>query len=415
MTSPSERYQKLGLRESLQKCYRYPIACKELSFILREAFHQIPKSLQSIIFEDTLFAFRLLPEKVKVVVRVDASLCGYDRSVEAALPNRKKNVAVTEFKHAMVSHKRRSKAQLVEKASVQLPQDILVHVFSFLDMKSLVSAGLVCWSWNIAANDNHLWQMQYVVLFGSGAKLKHTKPVEGKNYRLLQGTVDNRLITNWKDSVKGAYTVVWLNNAKCPNVHSGISEIQDIKPVTAFQVVEYLLDDSLSITSSSDSDSDYEGGPVSKLWAYGKFRKKRRRDNQEKRLQGTLFTSTMCESCHFEKIFKAEKTNDVWDTLQRAYGGAEKTRKYELLSMLDQEFVANYFSRLQLLVNSIRPWRSGDSTKYGRESLVDIILQSKDTAKMKEFQGSFEAHELKLLSRNSDRVIEEQALQAEVS
>jgi len=62
MSSPSERYQKLGLRESLQKCYRYPIACKELSFILREAFHQIPKSLQSIIFEDTLFAFRLLPE-----------------------------------------------------------------------------------------------------------------------------------------------------------------------------------------------------------------------------------------------------------------------------------------------------------------------------------------------------------------
>ncbi|BAT94268.1 F-box protein [Vigna angularis] len=290
MTSPSERYQKLGLRESLQKCYRYSIACKELSFILREAFHQIPKSLQSIIFEDTLFAFRLLPEiETKSAVSAVHFLL---QSVEAALPNRKKNVAVTEFKHAMVSHKRRSKAQLIEKASLQLPQDILVHVFSFLDMKSLVSAGLVCWSWNIAANDNHLWQMQHVVLFGNDAKLKHTKPVEGKNYSLLQGTVDNRLITNWKDRVKGAYTgalssilttnrgycghcksVVWLNNAKCPNVHSGISEIQDIKPVTAFQVVEYLLDDSLSITSSSDSDSDYEGGPVSKLWAYGKFRK----------------------------------------------------------------------------------------------------------------------------------------------
>lgn len=28
---------------------------------------------------------------------------------------------------------------------------------------------------------------------------------------------------------------------------------------------------------------------------------------------------------------------------------------------------------------------------------------------MKEFQGSLEAHELKLLSRNSDRVIEEQS------
>ncbi|KAL9317618.1 hypothetical protein ACSQ67_014135 [Phaseolus vulgaris] len=141
MSSALERYQKLGLRDSLQKYYRYPIACKELSFILREAFHQIPKSLQSIIFQDTLLAFRLLPEiETKSAVSAAQFLL---QNVEATLPNRKKNVAVTEFKHAMVSHKRRSKAHLVEKGSLQLPQDILVHVFSFLDMKSLVSAGLV--------------------------------------------------------------------------------------------------------------------------------------------------------------------------------------------------------------------------------------------------------------------------------
>jgi len=60
-------------------------------------------------------------------------------------------------------------------------------------------------SWNIAANDNHLWEMQYVALFGYGAKLKHVRLVEGKKNRLLQETVDNRPI-NWKDSVKRAYT-----------------------------------------------------------------------------------------------------------------------------------------------------------------------------------------------------------------
>ncbi|KAG5004946.1 hypothetical protein JHK86_029085 [Glycine max] len=210
------------------------------------------------------------------------------QSVEAALPKQKKNVAVTEFKHAMVAHKRRCKAHQVEKGSLPLPQDILVLIFSFLDMKSLVSVGLVCRSWNIAANDNHLWEMQYVALFGGRAKL-----VEGKNNRLLLEPIDTRIITDWKEAVKGAYTgalsrilttsrgycghcksVVWLNNSKCPNVHSGISEIQDIKPVTAFQAVEYVLEDSLSVTSSSDSDSDSEGGTVSRLWAYPKHIRK---------------------------------------------------------------------------------------------------------------------------------------------
>ncbi|KAK7279887.1 hypothetical protein RJT34_24946 [Clitoria ternatea] len=288
MSTPLERYQKLSLRDSLPKNHRYPIACKELSFILREAFHQFPKYLQTIIFQDTLFAFRLLPQ-----IQTQSAVSAVHfllQSVEAALPKQKRNMAVTEFKHAMVAHKRRSKAPQVEKGSLQLPQDILVHIFSFLDMQTLISAGLVCWSWNIAANDNHLWEMQYVALYGSGAKRWPMKLVGDRNDRVLQEPIDTGTITDWKEAVKGEYTgalskklttnrgycaccksVVWLNNSKCPNAHSGISaEIQDIKPVTAFQVVEYLLDDSLSITSSSDSDSDSEGGSVSRLWAYPK-------------------------------------------------------------------------------------------------------------------------------------------------
>ncbi|KAL2324584.1 hypothetical protein Fmac_023642 [Flemingia macrophylla] len=287
MSSVQERYERLGLRESLGKPYRYPIACKELSFVLREAFHQFPKNLQSIVFQDTLSAFRLLPEIEfqSAVSAVHVLL----QSVEAVLPKQKKNVAVKEFKNAMVAHKRRCKAHGVEKGSLQLPQDILVHIFNFLDMKTLVSSGLVCWSWNEAANDNHLWEMQFMTLYGNGAKHQPVKRVKGRNGRIFQQPIDNdKIITNWKEAVKGAYTgalskklttnrgycghcksVVWLNNAKCLNVHSGISEIPDIKPVTALQVVEYLLDDSISVTSSSDSDSDSEG-PISGLWAYPK-------------------------------------------------------------------------------------------------------------------------------------------------
>ncbi|KHN12925.1 F-box protein, partial [Glycine soja] len=184
------------IRESLLKTYRYPIACRELSFILREAFHQFPKNLQSIVFQDTLSAFRLLPQiQTQSAVSAVHSLL---QSVEAALPKQKKNVAVTKFKHAMVVHKRR--------CSLQLPQDILAHIFSFLEMKSLVSMGLVCWSWNIAANDNHLWEKQYVALYGNRAKPKPAKLIEGKNDGLLLEPVDTRIITDWKESVKGAYT-----------------------------------------------------------------------------------------------------------------------------------------------------------------------------------------------------------------
>jgi hypothetical protein len=49
------------------------------------------------------------------------------QSVEAALPKQKKNMAVTEFKHAMVAHKRRSKAQhQVEKGQILVKKWFLV-------------------------------------------------------------------------------------------------------------------------------------------------------------------------------------------------------------------------------------------------------------------------------------------------
>ncbi|XP_058769841.1 F-box protein At5g52880 [Vicia villosa] len=283
MSTLLERYQKLALTESLPITYRYPIACKELSFILREAFHQFPKNLQTIVFQDTLSAFRLIPQMQteNAVSAVHLLL----QSVEAALPKQKKNMAVTEFKQAMVARKRRAKAHQVEEGSFQLPQDILVHIFSFLDMQSLVSAGIVNWSWNMAANDNHLWESQYSVLY--------KQPPKRPDDKLLHKPLDTRAVTDWKEAVKGAYTgalskklttnrgycehckaIVWLNNSKCANVHGGMtSEIHDTKPVTPFQVVEYLLDDSLSIASSSDSDSD-SGGSVSKLWVYPKHLRK---------------------------------------------------------------------------------------------------------------------------------------------
>ncbi|CAL9008774.1 unnamed protein product [Prunus brigantina] len=284
MSKPLERYQKLGLKESLPRIHRYPLACKELSLILRGAYKKIPKNLQSLIFQDTLTAFRLLPEMQTRNAVLAAHLLL--QSVEATLPKQKKNAAVTEYKNAMVAHKRRTKARQEENVSgsTQLPQDVLVHIFSFLDMQSLVSVGLVCWLWNIAASENNLWQAQYTTFFGNS-----------DNDAMIKGRQISRLVEDeegytlfWREAFKRAYlgssskklkssrgycrdcnTIVWLDNMKCSNEHTGLnSENQQIKPVLPSQVVGYLLDDSLSVASSSDSDGDSDGGPFSRLWAY---------------------------------------------------------------------------------------------------------------------------------------------------
>ncbi|KAK6925895.1 F-box domain [Dillenia turbinata] len=277
-----ERYEKLGLRESLHRSQLYPWACNELSFILRNAYSKLPKPLQSLIFQDSLSAFRLLPLMQTLSAASAANVLL--QSAEAALPKQKRNLAMTEFKQAKVAYKRRYKSQQANEGSAQLPQDVLVHIFSFLDMHSLISVGLVCWSWNLAASDNHLWQMQYASFFGllnNGTKIKGHKGI------LIEEVEVGTTNTNWREAFKKAYTgcfrritlnrgfcgrcdaIVWLNNMKCANVHSDSKpESQQVRPVSPQQIVQFLLEDALPIISSSDSDSDSDGGSTFKLWAF---------------------------------------------------------------------------------------------------------------------------------------------------
>ncbi|XP_015878294.1 F-box protein At5g52880 isoform X1 [Ziziphus jujuba] len=283
MPNPLECYQKLGLQDSLSKIHRYPLACKELSFILKNAYAKFPKNLQALVFQDTLTAFRFLPGMQTCNAVSSAHLLLH--SAEAALPKQKRNLAVTEFKHAMVAHKRRSKTRQEEKdkgCSAQLPQDVLVHVFSFLDVQSLVSVGQVCRSWNLAATDNHIWKLQYATFFGNydnGLKTNGSqscigvKDIKGAS---LQEEMATGTSIDWREAFKRAYrgqsskklasgrgycgycdTIVWLDNTKCFNVHSGLDSENQISPVSLDQVVEYILGES-STSSSSDSDGDLD-------------------------------------------------------------------------------------------------------------------------------------------------------------
>ncbi|PHT53216.1 hypothetical protein CQW23_07678, partial [Capsicum baccatum] len=249
-----ERYQKLGLKHSLNQPYRYPIACDELSIIIKNAYSKLPKNLQSLIFQDSLAAFRLLPQ-MQTQAAISAAQ-GLLHSMEAALPKQKKALAASEFKQAMVTHRRRRKVQLVLEGRSQLPQDVLVHVFGFLDLKSLVTASLVCRSWNVAGSDNHLWQCIHLSFFGKSSGnpniIRLTYDVERISFTPANITAAN---VDWKDAFKRAYrgisikvtsqrgfckqcnSIVWLSNSRCSNECYGkISDEHQTMPASLEQV-----------------------------------------------------------------------------------------------------------------------------------------------------------------------------------
>lgn len=71
----------------------------------------------------------------------------------------------------------------------------------------LVSHQCYIWrSWNFAASDNHLWEMQYFALYGSSVKEQPIRLDEDRNCELLRDPIDTRPSTDWREAVKRAYT-----------------------------------------------------------------------------------------------------------------------------------------------------------------------------------------------------------------
>nr|XP_043613401.1 F-box protein At5g52880 isoform X2 [Erigeron canadensis] len=207
-----DRYRKLRLEESLLNTCHYPCACKELALLIKLSFPKFPKNLQSLVFQDVLSAFRLLPRmQTQCAVSAANTLL---QSVESALPKQKKALAVTEFKHAMVAHKRFSKARNKDEEDlVELPQDVLVHVFSFLDLQSFVFASQVCGSWNAASRDNRLWQSLYTIYFSTYNLSEITKLIGGL-------TVDKKLEQS-QESIFCGDNLEWRNLFK--ETYNGLS------------------------------------------------------------------------------------------------------------------------------------------------------------------------------------------------
>ncbi|KAJ9164244.1 hypothetical protein P3X46_023846 [Hevea brasiliensis] len=237
MSNSIESYQKLAFKEALSRNHRYSVACKDLSLILREAYHKLPENLQSVVFQDTLAAFRLLPEQTRSAVSAAHLLC---KSAEAVLPKQRKILVLLNLNI--------QRLPIRASAATELPQDVLVHIFSFLDIHSLVADSLVSW--------------QFI------------KEIRASN--------------------RGYYvqceTIVWLDNMKCCN---GDCELQSgnwqIMPVSThqlsyansyfLQVVEYLLYGSSSILSASDSDSESDEGSIPRYIGRYQEKKKKKKKN----------------------------------------------------------------------------------------------------------------------------------------
>ncbi|KAL0920865.1 hypothetical protein M5K25_007880 [Dendrobium thyrsiflorum] len=300
--SPAEKYEQLGLADALSRPYDYSPACQELALILRRAYAKLPKNVQSLVFRDTLSAFRLLPHVEPSIGIPAANLLV--QATEAALPKQKKTQASSEFKHVVVAQRRRVKV-LEHEGYTHLPQDILLHVFRSLDMRSLVNASSVCWEWNTAAKENILWMSQYSIIFGkfdiSGQKIfcdyaDDVGAVMFKECKDLSVNFDWRWAfkmrfmncSAWRSRPHRAVcmhceSVIWLSGLtcdtphRCPKSEKGRSKI---KPIPAYMLVDYLLgvedncessrhNSAFSFSESDDSDSDGSPAPkwLPKLWA----------------------------------------------------------------------------------------------------------------------------------------------------
>ncbi|KAI7734130.1 hypothetical protein M8C21_009279 [Ambrosia artemisiifolia] len=286
------RYEKLGVEKSLSRSCSYPSACKELALILKLSYSKFPKLFQSFLFQDVLTAFRLLPRmQTQSAVSAANTLL---QAVDSTLPKQKKTLALTEFKQAIIAHKRSSKPRLTHQDLVELPQDVLVHIFSFLDLQSLLSASQVCRSWNVASSDNHIWQSIHNMFFNPshnfskidqlyGGLTEHDKSERSQESVACNSNPDwrtdfkkayngslssKKLLTSSRGLCTRCYAIVWVMDICNDTTSRPKCKYHQFIPISTSQIVKYIDGDYAS--SDSDSDSDSYDDFSSKLWAYPK-------------------------------------------------------------------------------------------------------------------------------------------------
>ncbi|XP_045802647.1 uncharacterized protein LOC123896281 [Trifolium pratense] len=119
------------------------------------------------------------------------------------------------------------------------------------------------------------------------------------------------------------------------------------------------------------------------------------KENKKKDSKALFYIQQNCDAQHFEKISKSTKSKKAWDILEGYHDGGTKVKKVKL-----QAFRRQYESMVM----------------EEDQKVIIAIEYVKDTATMKieELQSALEAHEIKVLSRGSEKK-DQQALQAQTN
>ncbi|RDX71704.1 putative mitochondrial protein, partial [Mucuna pruriens] len=113
----------------------------------------------------------------------------------------------------------------------------------------------------------------------------------------------------------------------------------------------------------------------------------------------------MCKFKDIQQDLQCIHLKEAWEILVNTYCDGEKNKKVklqtlrrqcELLQMEDSEYIANYFDRMQELINAMRACKEKE-------------LKNLDTMKVEELQHSLEAHDMRV---NKRKILKEQAFKA---
>lgn len=145
---------------------------------------------------------------------------------------------------------------------------------------------------------------------------------------------------------------------------------------------------------------------------------------KKKDCKALFFISQSLDNANFKKIVDAKSSKEARDTLENSYKGGAKIlkvrlqalrRQFGLLQMEENETVAEYFIKVQSLVNKMKS--NGEkvedlkivekvlrSLQSKFDHIVIAIEESKNLDEMtiQELQSSLEAHEMRIKTRAAD-------------
>eukprot|EP00897_Mesotaenium_endlicherianum_P003040 jgi/Mesen1/2764/ME000170S01880 len=180
-TACVDDYMTLQLQPAFLRRRDYAEACRELALLLRKLYAAASKSLQAVLFDDTIVAFQRLPLMGGSEQKAAAHLLL--RAAEAVLPKQRRQVAALEFKQACLTWTRNYRRlygsggggggdetddddAADHAGAAQLPLDVMHSVLRFLDAVSLARVAAVCSSFRHLAADERLWRAQMLEIFG---------------------------------------------------------------------------------------------------------------------------------------------------------------------------------------------------------------------------------------------------------